>query len=228
MGHILAEGSCLSQQYTECGRAGRWTRPGSTLMTSFSSSHSQTWMGGPQAAVLASTPPLLRLLPASPVLLSLHLDLQLGTHEEAAKGHSGRESTWQVWRITGGIPTSLPGVQECLPSQCGQGGIRTLHHILPAPDVQDCNPEATAMAGPRHPVSVCAAALVETKRLQVRPYWSLPTSRRKEEGREGVHGLALPRCPSLSSNRHSPSLCAGRTTATPSCAGAGMSSGGST
>ncbi|KAM5198397.1 LOW QUALITY PROTEIN: NADPH oxidase organizer 1 [Hipposideros larvatus] len=84
---------------------------------------SQTWMGGPQAAVLASTPPLLRLLPASPVLLSLHLDLQLGTHEEAAKGHS-------------------------------------------APDVQDCNPEATAMAGPRHPVSVCAAALVETKRLQ--------------------------------------------------------------
>ncbi|XP_019504238.1 PREDICTED: NADPH oxidase organizer 1 isoform X4 [Hipposideros armiger] len=66
---------------------------------------------------------VLRLLPASPVLLSLHLDLQLGTHEEAAKGHS-------------------------------------------APDAQDCNPEATAMAGPRHPVSVCAAALVETKKLQ--------------------------------------------------------------
>lgn len=49
------------------------------------------------------------------------------------------------------------------------------------------------MAGPRHPVSVRAVALVETERLQVRPYVSLPTSRRKE-GRELVHGLDPPRC----------------------------------
>lgn len=52
------------------------------------------------------------------------------------------------------------------------------------------------MVNPRHPVSVRAAALVQTERIQVRPGSCQPWEEiGKEEGREGVHGPVPSRCP---------------------------------
>lgn len=99
--------------------------------SSLCSSHGQTWAGGPQAAVLASPPPLCS--PSNPHALCFSPSTQffsLQCSEEAAKGHRRRGSaarTWQVSGVTGefqprfrcpGVPT-LPvwaGRQQNPPS----------------------------------------------------------------------------------------------------------------
>lgn len=171
VGPTLAAGSHQYQhRVTGRGRAGRVSQAWRHFDDS-SFSQGQTLVGGPQAAVLAPPPH-----PCSPshsrawCFCPSTQTFSLGHSEEvvkkagrAALQDPGRSEVRRHW----GIPTNLPGSRECLPTQCEQGSSRTLHCSLPASEAQIATQKATAMAGPRHPASVRAAALVQTERLQV-------------------------------------------------------------
>lgn len=193
-------------------------------MTFFS--QGQTLVGGPQAAVLAP-PHLCTPSHSQALFLPLHPNFQLGCSEEVVK-ETGRAALQDPGRFQvrrhGVIPTNLPGARECLPTQCGQGSSRTLHRSLPASEAQDCDSKSHSYGGPSaSSVSMRSSSGADRQA----PGMTLQVPDNLREGREGVFmARPLPDTPSLSSNRHSPSLCTGRTTATPLCAGAGMSSGG--
>ncbi|XP_075851071.1 NADPH oxidase organizer 1 isoform X2 [Microcebus murinus] len=105
-------------------------------------------------------------LPWAPKPCAPTPDLGLQGRQGSCKGpRSGRDSSTGTHRfgaVAGNsIPASLPGAGEPPGGQRG-GALVSRAHPLQRPAAR----EVAAMAGPRHPVSVRAAALVQIKQLQ--------------------------------------------------------------
>lgn len=185
-------------------------------------SNGPAFPSSPHAHTLAGAPPpsLLPLLPGEPHAPAYPGE---GHGEEVGKARQVQGSAARTGALLGN--SSLLGAQGLPSSLYGQGGSGTWGHAQQTPrSPSRRSGEVTRMEGARHPVCVSGAALVQTERFQVGARGT-PASPR---GGGGAPGPVPPRHSQPSPSRCSPSLCAGRTTATASYAEAGRTSGDST